>query len=231
MTGTVFNAAAIAVGAAMGLGLRSRLPERVSTTVISGVGMVVLLIGVQMGLESQNIILPLLSVVIGGAIGEFINIEQWLEKFSQWAETKLRAESSQFSKGFVAASLVYLVGPMAIIGAINDGLNGDYRILLTKSMLDGITSIAFASSLGIGVLFSAVPVFLYQGAMTLGAVVVKGLFSDPVVREMTATGGLLIMGIGINILGLARVRVGNLLPGLLIIVALVKILMAFHVQV
>lgn len=223
MTGTIVNTAAIVVGGLLGLLLKARLSERVTTTIIHGVGLVVLVIGIEMGLKSDNIILPLLSVVFGGAMGEAINIERWLERISNWAECRLKAERSQFAKGLVAASLVYLVGPMAIVGAINDGLNGDYRILLTKSMLDGITSVAFASSLGIGVAFSSIPVFLYQGSISLAAGFFGNVFSDPVVREMTATGGLLIVGIGMNIMGLSRIRVGNLLPALVVVVVFVKL--------
>lgn len=224
MTGTIINSIAIIVGATLGIFFHKRMPARVNETIIRGVGLVVFLIGLQMGMDSDNIIIPLISVVLGGIIGEVMNIEGWLERLSQWAERKLKSEGSQFSRGLVAASLVFLVGPMAIIGAINDGLTGNSTILLTKSVLDGITSVALSSSLGIGVAFSAIPVLLYQGCIALAAGLIKDLFSDPVVREMTATGGILIMGIGINILDLLHIRVGNLLPALLVSILIVKLL-------
>lgn len=224
MTGTIVNAAAIILGAALGILLNKRMSSQITQTIIHGVGLVVFLIGLQMGMDSENVIVPLISIVLGGTFGEIVNIERWLERLSQWAERKLKSEGGQFSRGFVAASLVYLVGPMAILGAINDGLTGDYTILLTKAMLDGITSVALGSSLGIGVAFSAFPVLCYQGSLSLAAGLVRTVFSEPVVREMTATGGILIMGIGLNILEVLHIRVGNLLPALVVTIVIMKAL-------
>lgn len=227
MTGTVVNVVAIVVGGLIGMAVKQRITRQMNTTIIHAVGLVVALIGIQMALASTNIILPLVSLVIGGILGEYWDLERRLEDFSKWAEQALKSRESNFSQGFVASSLLFIVGPMAIVGSIADGLNGDYRILLTKAMLDGISSVAFASSLGAGVLFSTIPVFFYQGALTVGADFISQFFSDPVINEMTAAGGLLMLGLSINMLGLQKIRVGNLLPALVVIVILVKLLPLF----
>ncbi|NLV92857.1 MAG: DUF554 domain-containing protein [Firmicutes bacterium] len=228
MTGTIVNTLAIIVGATLGLLLRSRLPSRVSKTIVHGVGTVTVVLGIDMGLKSQNILIPLLSLVVGGAIGEAIDIQNWLESISSRVESRFKGEKNQFSQGLITASLVYLVGPMAILGAINDGLSGDYQILLTKSMLDGITSIALGSTLGVGVAFSAIPVLIYQGTLSLAADMARTLFTEPVVLEMTATGGFMVLAIGLNILEVTKIRVGNLLPGIVICILLVQVLMALN---
>lgn len=164
-------------------------------------------------------------------MGEIIDIELRLNRLGQWLEKNIaiRGESGRFTKGFVSASLIYCVGAMAIMGSLESGINGNHSILYAKSMLDGISSIVFASSMGVGVMAAAVPVFLYQGAITLSASLVQGVLSSAVISEMSATGGLLILGIGFNILDITKIKVGNLLPGILVVIPLTLLFNAFNV--
>lgn len=216
LLGTAFNVAAIILGTMVGLVLKQRLPERVSSIAIQGLGLVTALIGVKMMITTENILVVLVSAVIGGILGELLRIEARLDSFGARMEAKFSKEGGTFAKAFVTSSLLYCVGPMAILGALQDGLRGDFTILLTKSGLDGIASVAFASTLGIGVLFSALPVAAYQGGITVGASALEHYLSSSMINEMTATGGLLIVGIALNILQVTKIRVGNLLPAILL---------------
>lgn len=192
-----------------------------------------------MALGTQSAIIVLASVALGGILGEAARIDDGLTAFGDWVESRFKGRGARssnagadrarvdeeggflFSKGFVTASLVFCVGPMTILGSFQDGLTGVYDTLAVKSVLDGITALALASSLGWGVVFSSLVILTYQGALTLGAVWARPLLSQPVVVEMTAAGGLLIVGIGLNILGIARIRVANMLPALAIAPVLV----------
>lgn len=224
LIGTIINSSAVIAGASAGLALKGRLPEKVAQTLLQGIGLFTLVIGIQMAITTKNPLVVIFGMVIGGIIGELIDIEAQLERLGKWVESKLsRGEGSEgaFAKGFVATSILFCVGPMAIMGSISDGLKGDSTILVTKSVMDGLASVAFASSLGAGVMASSLSLLIYQGALTLGASAVSGLLTDPIVTEMTAAGGLLIAGIGINILEIRKIRVGNLLPALLAVIVLV----------
>jgi uncharacterized membrane protein YqgA involved in biofilm formation len=216
LLGTAFNVAAIILGTMVGLVLKKRLPERMNSIAIQGLGLVTALIGVKMMITTENILVVLVSAVIGGILGELLRIEARLDAFGARMEAKFSKEGGTFAKAFVTSSLLYCVGPMAILGALQDGLRGDFTILLTKSGLDGIASVAFASTLGIGVLFSALPVAAYQGGITIGASALEHYLSSSMINEMTATGGLLIVGIALNILQVTKIRVGNLLPAILL---------------
>jgi uncharacterized membrane protein YqgA involved in biofilm formation len=227
LLGTAINVAAIAVGTLVGLMLKQRLPERITSITMQGLGLVTALIGVKMMLTTENVLIVLVSIVIGGVVGELLRIEERLESLGARVEAKVSKEDGTFAKAFVTSSLLYCVGPIAIIGALQDGLRGDYSILLTKSGLDGIASVAFASALGIGVLFSTIPVLAYQGGITIGASMLQPYLSTTIVNEMTATGGLLIVGIALNILKVAKIRVGNLVPALLVAAILSAALAAF----
>jgi uncharacterized membrane protein YqgA involved in biofilm formation len=174
------------------------------------------LIGVKMMVTTQNVLIVLVSVVIGGVTGELLQIEARLDRFGARVEARFSRNGGTFAKALVTSSLLYCVGPMAILGALQDGMRGDYAILLTKSGLDGIASVAFASTLGVGVLFSVVPVAAYQGGITLGASALAPYLSGTVVSEMTATGGLIIVGLALNILHVAKIRAANLLPAIAI---------------
>jgi uncharacterized membrane protein YqgA involved in biofilm formation len=221
MTGTVINVIAILIGGALGLFFGSRIPEKLKTTVVAGMGLFTVAMGLQMFLKSENQLIVLGALILGALTGEMLGIEdrlqslgQALEKrFSQDAET---GAGSKFIRGFMVASLLYCIGPMAILGSIQDGLTGDYNLLAVKSTLDGFASLAFASTLGIGVLFSSVIVLAYQGGISLLAAQLSTLVTAPMMNEMTATGGVLLLGLGIsNLLELKKIRVGNFLPALL----------------
>jgi len=216
MTGTLVNFVAIIVGGLIGLVVKDRFPHHIQETVMSGLSLAVMLIGLQMALETESVLIVFFSLVIGGVIGELIGIEKGLNKLGQKIKEHFSNDNDLFVQGFVQASLIYCVGAMAIMGSIQDGLNNDPTILFNKSIIDGIASIAFTATFGIGVIFSAIPVFLYQGGITIMASWAQQFLSQAMITEMTATGGLLIMAIGLNMLGATRIRVGNLLPSLII---------------
>lgn len=215
MTGTIVNVAAILIGATVGVVLKKGIPERFNHTIIQGLAMSIMIIGIQMAIQTKNALVVVLSLVIGGFTGELLQIEKRLDSLGALIEKKIGNSQGDFAKGFVTASLVYCIGAMAVVGSIQDGLRGDSSTLFVKSLLDGVTAIFFASTMGFGVAFSAVPVFLYQGSITLLAQYVQGFLTQPVINEMAATGGVLILGIGIKILGLKEVKVGNLLPAII----------------
>lgn len=219
--GTIVNVIAVICGSLIGLTFRGRVPERFTRTVLQVMGLFTFLIGISMALQGQQLILILGSLVAGTVIGEAINIEDGLESVGGRVEKRFKVTEGSPTKGLIYASLVYCVGSMAIVGSIADGMRGDHSILYTKAVMDGIVSIPFASTMGIGVLASAGSVLLYQGSLTLLAGQLKPLFSPEMIRELTAVGGIMIMGIGINILGIQKVRVGNMLPALLIIILII----------
>lgn len=218
--GTIINACAIIVGGMLGLLFRKRFPERVSQTALQVMGLLSLLVGIRMAVQGEEFILAVISLASGAMVGEWINLEDRLAKFGHWLEKRFHVTEGSPAKGFIQASLLFCVGSMAIIGSITDGLKGDASILVTKAMLDGIISIPFAAVMGIGVLGSALPVLIYQGSMTLLASKVQTFFTPVMIRELTSVGGVIVMGIGVNIMGLHKVRVGNLIPSLALIILL-----------
>jgi uncharacterized membrane protein YqgA involved in biofilm formation len=191
-----------------------RLPGRVKTIVMQALGLSVILIGLQMALSGTRPLLVIGSLLLGAVTGELMDIEGRIAVVGEWLKRRFRSESSTFVQGFVTASILYCTGAMVIVGSIRDGTVGDPSILYIKSLLDGVASIAFASSLGVGVAFSALSVFAIQGAITLLASKLSFLQGPGVIEAVTATGGLLILGIGINILEIKQIRVGNLVPAL-----------------
>jgi uncharacterized membrane protein YqgA involved in biofilm formation len=216
--GTIVNVIAILTGGALGLMFRQHFPERVARTAMQVMGLFTFLVGVKMALPSQELLLVLVSLALGAMVGEWIDIEGNLDKFGLWLERRLNVHEGNPAKGFIYASLVYCVGSMAIVGSIADGVKGDHSILYTKSMMDGIISIPFAASMGAGVLGSALPILIYQGTLTLLAGQLQPVFTTVIIREMTAVGGVIVMGIGINIMGIHKIKVGNFLPALLFII-------------
>lgn len=216
MLGTIVNSLAIIVGALFGIGLRKGIRDEYRQTIMDGIGLAVIIIGIMGGIKSENIILVIGSIVLGSIIGERIGIENKLDNLGNLLQDKFGGKDSNFSKGFVTASLVYCVGAMAIVGSLESGIQGNHETLFAKSILDGISSIIFASTLGIGVAFSSLPVLIYQGSITLLANFVKELLTSEVVNEMSAVGGILIVAIGINILGIKKIKVGNMLPAVFI---------------
>ena len=214
--GSVVNAAAIVAGTAVGLLLRKGIQERYQQTVLAGVAMSVGLIGVTMALKTQNILLVIVSMVLGGLVGEFLDIDARLEKMGAWLTQRLGAQYGNVGQGFVTASLVFCIVAMAVVGSIQDGMTDDAATLYAKATLDGIASAVFASSMGAGVALSAVPVLLYQGGISLAAAAFGATLPTAAVTEMSAVGGLLIVGISMRMLNLGDIRIANLLPAVFV---------------
>ncbi len=223
--GTVINVATVLVGSLLGILLQSKFSEKLKDQMLQGIGLVTILIGVQMGLKSENILYPLAAVLIGGMIGFALNLELGLERLAHVLGERFskNTDSANFMRGFVTASLIFSVGPMTILGAINDGLSGDYQLLAIKSMLDGFTSLALAATLGIGVIFSILTIIIVQGGFTLLAVYLGGFFSPEVISETTAVGGILIIGLGIIILEIRQLSIANFIPAIFIAPLLIKL--------
>ena len=217
MLGTIVNALAIIGGSLLGIIFSKGIPDSYKQNIMSGVGLSVMLIGIKSALSSDSLMVVIFSVILGAMIGEFLKIEQRLEDLGTFFERKISrktSDSGSFARGFVTASLVFCVGSMAIVGALESGLTSNHQTLFAKSILDGVTSIIFASSMGIGVMFSSIPVFLYQGLITITAVFMKSFLVPETISQMTSVGGLLILAIGMNLLGITKIRIGNLLPGM-----------------
>ncbi|HLQ65529.1 MAG TPA: DUF554 domain-containing protein [bacterium] len=226
MLGTFVNALAVLVGSALGVLLRRRIPKGMDEILMQGLGLAVIVIGVQMARGTHNVVVLILSMAIGGVLGHLLGIEAGLERLGTWAEARLgaREEGSTFARAFVTSSLLFCVGPLTILGAFQGGLGQPPVLLYTKSVLDGVSSVAIGATLGPGVFLSAGTILVYQGALTLLASSAQTLMTPDVTREFTATGGLLVLGVGITLLGLRPIRVGNLLPALLVVVVLTSLL-------
>jgi len=216
LLGTIVNAVAIIAGSLLGLLFRGGIPKKFTVTMMQAISLAVLLIGFKMALKTDAILLVIFSLVIGSLMGEFINIESRLERLGKRLETRFSKPGSGIAKGFVMASLVFCVGSMAIVGALESGLSGNHQTLFAKSALDGLFSIIFASSFGIGVLFSSVSVLIYQGMITLTSSLMKPFLIPAVINQMSGVGGILIMAIGINLLEIQKIKVGNMLPAIFI---------------
>jgi len=215
LQGTIVNGVAIVAGALFGTLLGRAIPERFSIISMQGIGLAVLLIGLQMAVRSEQILLVIFSLVLGGILGELLNLENRLLALGRRLEKLAGGEDSQVARAFMYATLIYAVGAMAVTGALESGLLGRHQILYAKSALDGISAVVFASTMGIGVLFSALPVMLYQGSIALLARWISVFLTDTVIMEFSALGGLLIIAIGLNVLQIKTIKVGNLLPALL----------------
>jgi hypothetical protein len=194
--------------------LGNKLPENIKKTVMHALGLSVIVVGLQMALSGKELVAVIACVLAGGVIGEVANIERTVKGIGGWLKHVFRSDSSTFIDGFVTASVLYLTGAMVIVGPIRDGTVGDPNVLFIKALLDGVASMAFASSMGVGVAFSAIPVLIVQGAITLLASKLLFLQDPNVLAAVTSSGGILILGIGINILGLTKIRVGNLIPAI-----------------
>lgn len=216
MLGTIVNSLAIITGGLIGVLLKTGIKDNYKSTIMDGVALSVIVIGIINAIKSQNIILLISSLVIGGFIGEALAIESKLDQLGKRLELKLNRGENNFSKAFVSSSLIFCVGAMAIVGSLEAGIQGTYETLFAKSILEGISALVFATTLGIGVIFSSIPVFLYQGFITLMAGNLSGFLSPLVITEISAVGGVLIIGIGITLLDLKKIKVGNLLPAVLI---------------
>ncbi|NLA11188.1 MAG: DUF554 domain-containing protein [Firmicutes bacterium] len=229
MLGTIVNAGAIIIGALLGNLLRSGFPEKYKAVIMQGISLVVILIGLSMALQTENVLVLTLSIVSGGIMGELLRIEERLTGLGEKLESRFNSAGGQggklFTKGFVTASLVFCVGAMAIMGALESGLTGRHTTLFIKAIIDGVTATVFGSTMGLGVAFSGLPVLLYQGAITVAAAYVKPFLTEAMITEMTAVGGLLIFGIGLNLLtDKLQIKVGNLLPAIFLAIFFVVLL-------
>lgn len=227
LLGTIVNGLCIIFGTLLGKFL-NKIPENIKGTVMTGVSLAVIILGVQMGLKSEQFLIVIFSLVIGAILGEWWNLDERLNKLGSWIERKVGSKTEgSIAKGFVTATLIFVIGAMAVIGALDSGLRQDHRVLYTKSILDGFTSLILATTLGIGVLFSAVPVMLYQGSIAIFATKIDKMIPtdlmDAFIVEITSTGGIMILAIGLNLLGVTTIRVANLLPGLMVAALLVTI--------
>ncbi len=252
MTGTIINMITVLIGGSLGMLFGTRLPERVRQTVVAGLGLFTLAIGLQMALKMEQPLVVLGGLLIGGILGEWWRIEERLSSFGAWLERRftktsqpasksahiqdegetasIPVESSRFIRGFLTASLLFCIGPMTILGAIQDGLSGDYNLLAVKAIMDGFAALAFASTLGVGVLFSITVIFLYQGGISLLAAQAQALITPAMMNEMTATGGILLLGLAISsLLEIKSIRVGNFLPALLFAPLIIAILNALGI--
>ena len=216
MLGTIVNTLAIIAGSLLGIVFRGGIPNKYQVTIMQAISLAVILIGLKMAFKTDAILLVIFSLVIGSLFGEFLKIEDRLENLGKRLETKFAKGGNGIAKGFVVASLVYCVGSMAIVGSMESGLTGNHQTLFAKSALDGLSSIIFASTFGIGVLFSSISVFVYQGILTLTSTLMKPFLIAPVINQMSGVGGLLIMAIGFNLLEIKIIRVGNMLPAIFI---------------
>lgn len=227
LLGTIVNVSTILIGGGLGLVLKKVLAKRVTDTITQGLGFAVIIIGISGALgaaftvvdgkiASEHILIMIISLAVGALIGELLKIENGINSFAKFCERKLvkSGEESTFAQGFVTAALIFCVGSMAIVGSFEDGINRNSDILFAKSALDGITAMIFASTMGVGVLFSAVAVGVYQGALTLLAIFIAPHLNDVVVSQMSMVGSVLIMGIGFNMLQITKIKVGNLLPAI-----------------
>jgi uncharacterized membrane protein YqgA involved in biofilm formation len=227
MTGTFLNIATVLVGGALGLLFGSRLPERLKQTIMAGLGLFTALIGISMFLKTQQPLIVLGALLAGGLLGEWWKIEDGLQALGGFFERRFShgGDAARFVRGFLTASLLFCVGPMTILGSLENGLTGHFETLAIKSVLDGFAALAFASTLGVGVLFSTVVILVYQGSITLLAAQLSPLFSQSMINEMSATGGVILVGIALSsLLELKKIRVGSFLPALVIAPLIVALL-------
>ncbi|MBM7552194.1 DUF554 domain-containing protein [Thalassobacillus pellis] len=230
--GTIVNGICIIAGTVLGL-FFTKIPERYKETIMNGIGLSVILIGLQMGFQTENIVIVLLSLLSGAIIGEGTHLEDKLERIGKWIESKFSRPESQstVAQGFITASLIFVIGALSVIGALDSGLRGDHEVLITKSIIDGFVALVLTTTLGFGVIFSVIPVVLYQGGIALSANFITNWVPDAMldtfITEMTAAGGLMIVAIGLNLLKLTNIRVANLLPALLTVGIILYIMELF----
>ncbi|MBD8026703.1 DUF554 domain-containing protein [Ureibacillus sp. Re31] len=233
LLGTFINVLLIVVGSIIGRFFKN-ISENMKSTVLMSIGLAVTLLGIQMGFKTSNFIIVIISIVIGAVIGEWIDLDKKLFQLGKWMEHKMGNKSPEkgIAEGFVNATLIFIIGSMGILGALDSGIRNDHSVLITKGIIDGFTAIVLSSTLGIGVLISAFPVLLYEGMITVSAKIISEYIPEAAlslfIQEMTATGGVMIMAIGLNIAGLTKIRVANLLPGIIIVGLVVTIMFLFQ---
>lgn len=224
MLGTVVNTGAIVAGSVLGLLLRRKLSARYSDIVMKAIGLFTIVIGLDLAFKSNRMLPILISLVLGGLLGELLKLDENLESLGRkLRERYSRDAGSSFVQGFVASALLFCIGPMAIVGSLESGLRADHTVLFTKSLMDGIASVALASAMGLGVIFSAGAVLVYQGLLTVTAIIFKGLMPMPYVNLMSAVGGILLLGVALNLILDIKLKVANLLPAIFIAPLIFKI--------
>ncbi|MBQ4150484.1 MAG: DUF554 domain-containing protein [Clostridia bacterium] len=227
LSGTIINSVLVIIGAIAGLLFKKVMSDRLKSTLLQAVGLIVIFVGIGGAVSAtltfengafgtKDTLIMILAMVLGTVVGELINIEKQLDRFGAFCQKKLVKSDakSTFAEGMVTASLIFVVGAMAVVGALDNGIRGDNSTLVAKGVIDCITSVVLASTLGIGVMFSAVPVFVYQGAISLLGVYIEPYLTNAVISQMSFTGSILIFAIGINMLGLIKIKVGNMLPAI-----------------
>lgn len=224
LLGTLVNVALVLIGGFVGLFLKKGISKRFSDLIMNAIALVTMVIGITFATASENMLVVIISLVVGALMGEGINIDKKLNQLGGLIKSKVKSESGNVGEGFVTATLLFCVGSMAIMGSLDSGLRGDHTVLYTKSIMDGISALIFASSMGIGVLLSAVPILLYQGSITLLSSFIQPYLTQSMMTEMNAVGGILLIGLGISILGIKEIKVSNLLPALVIPVILLALI-------
>lgn len=220
LLGTLVNVVLVLIGGFVGLFLKKGISKRFSDLIMHAIALVTMVIGIAFATASENMLIVIISLVVGALIGEGINIDKKLNQLGDLIKSKVKSESGNVGEGFVTATLLFCVGSMAIMGALDSGLRGDHTVLYTKAIMDGISALIFASSMGIGVILSAMPILLYQGSITLLSSFIQPYLTQIMMTEMNGVGGILLIGLGISILGIKEIKVSNLLPALVIPVIL-----------
>ncbi|MFA5047054.1 MAG: DUF554 domain-containing protein [Paludibacter sp.] len=220
MIGTVVNAGAVIAGGIVGMLLNKSMPERIKTIYFQAIGLFTIAIGISMVYNMQHILLVVSSLAIGSLLGEWMNLEKGVERLSEYLKKRFRIGSERFSEGLITAFLLYCIGSLTILGAIQEGTTGSTDLLFTKSLMDGFSSVILASAFGFGVVVSAIPLFLFQGGITLLAMYAGKFFTPEIILGLTNIGGILLIGLGINILEIKKLRIINMLPALIIVALL-----------
>lgn len=234
LLGTLVNGLLIIIGTLLGK-LLNRIPEGMKTTVMFAIGLSVMVLGLQMGLKSQNFLVVIISLVLGAVIGELLKLEEKLNDLGLWLEKRIGSNGKgSISEGFVTATLIFCIGAMAIIGALDSGIRGDHSVLFMKSIIDGFTALILTTTLGIGVIFSTVPVVVYEGLIALFATQINHFVPQALmnqfIAEMTSAGGIMIFAIGLNLIGVTKIKVANLLPSVIVVAIICTILYNFHLH-
>lgn len=220
MVGTLINAGAVTAGSVIGMLIGSRIPDKISRILFHGIGLFTLFLGVSMALKTGNFLILIFSILLGSICGELLNIENGIDKLGNRLKTKLKTNNDKFSEGLVTAFLIYCMGSLTVLGAFEEGLGNKPNLLLTKSLLDGFAAVALTSTFGFGVLFAVIPLLIYQGALTLFASFLGNYLTESIINEMTAAGGIILMGLGITIMEIRQLKVINMLPALVFAVLL-----------
>lgn len=218
--GTLTNVALVLAGSMVGLYAKSKLPQRIVTTIFQAIGVFTLYMGVSMAMKTHQVLIPIFSLIIGAALGEWADLDAYIGRFGAWAKRKTRSGNEAFAEGLTSAFLLFCMGSMTILGAFEEGTRGDSNLLVAKSVMDGFSALALSSALGLGVAFSVIPLFIFQGGLTLLAGWLGNQMPTVVVDELTASGGLILLALALSILDIKKIKVVNFLPALVVSVVL-----------